>query len=181
MGSSCPRNSWNVVIYVVNVNIRTEVPHGKREIAKLFTLSKEDVNRYINKSLRDSCRLVRDYARKHHRYENRPARQEREGHIGLTRAIHFRVIDKIKHGEVYIDEKEAPYGKYQDGGTKSPIVPKRSKYLRFFSDRYGKWFTKMKVNGIPKDDFIHRAYKNTQADIRTIFRDYLRRLLRGKL
>ena len=72
----------------------------------------------------------------------------------MTRAIHFRVIDRIKRGEIYIDEKEAPYGKYQVEGTNSPIRPKRAKYLSFFSDRYGKWFNKLKVKGIPKDEFV---------------------------
>lgn len=163
------------------VTIRTEVPHGKRNLGRIFNLSKEDIDRYINKSLTSSCRVIRDYARKHHRYEDNPARQKREGHIGLTRAIHFRVIDKIKRGEVYIDEDEAPYGKYQVEGTKSPIRPVRAKRLSFFSDRYGKWYNLMEVKGIPKDDFIHNAYKENRGKVRSIFRDYLRRLLRGEL
>jgi len=163
------------------VSIRTEVPYGKRNIGKLFNISKEEITRYINKSLNESCRLIRDYARTHHRYEDNPARQSREGYVGLTRAIHFRVIDKIKRGEVYINEKEAPYGKYQLEGTRSPITPKRAKYLSFFSDRYGKWFRKMKVKGITKDDFLHEAYSANRFKVREIFRDYLGRLLRGEL
>ena len=164
-----------------SVKIRTEVPYGKRNIGKLFNLSQEDVNRYINKSLKDSCRLIRDYARKHHRYEDNPARQAREGHVGLTRAIHFRIIDKVKRGEVYVDEKEAPYAKYQIDGTRSPILPRKAKKLSFFSDRYGKWFRLMKVKGIPKDDFIHNAYKVNRSKVKEIFRDYLGRLLDGRL
>ena len=165
----------------LNIKIQTEVPYGRKNIGRLFSLSKEQIEKYINKSLRASCRVIRDYARKHHRYEDNPARQKREGNIGLTRAIHFRVIDRIKRGEVYINEKEAPYGKYQVGGTHSPITPRRAKYLSFFSDRYGKFYRLASVKGIKKDDFIHDAYKENRSTVKRIFRDYLRGLIDVKL
>lgn len=173
----------------MRVNVQSYVPGGKRSLGSKFGLTKEQIDKFIQQSLRDSCRLVRDYAKRHHRYEDNPARQQREGFIGLTRAIHFHILDKAKKsttragerytGEVYVDEKEAPYAKYQITETKSLIKPIRASRLKFFSDRYGRWYSLMQVKGRPKDDFIRNAYKNNRAEIKAIFAEGLRRLING--
>lgn len=155
-------------------------------ITNILTLKQADVDRYVKACLHDACELVRDYARTHHEYEDNPARQAREGHIGLTRAIQFRVLPRKSAeygyiGRVYINENIAPYGKYQLYGTKAH-GPKHTSKLRFFSDRYGKWVSAFRVAGIIKDDFLGKALENNRLEIEYIFKTKLEELIRnGKL
>lgn len=161
-------------------------PSSNFSKTNILTLTQAQVDRYVKSCLHDACEYVRDYARKNHRYKDNPARQAREGHIGLTRAIQFRVLPRKSAeygyvGEVYIDEKEAPYAKYQLYGTKRH-GPKYASALRFFSDRYGKWIRKAEVKGIKKDNFLAKALIRSRFKIAYIFRKKLEELIRnGKL
>lgn len=143
------------------------------KLSKTLTLSQANVGEFVKACLHDACELVRNYARTHHRYEDNPARQAREGHVGLTRAIQFEVLNRKRAeygyvGRVFINEKKAPYGKYQLEGTKAH-GPVRAPKLKFFSDRYGKWISAFRVAGIVKDDFLGNALKNNRLEIEHIF------------
>lgn len=163
---------------MIRLDVDVNVP---RIATKQYKLSQKDVDRYIKKSLNESCRLIRDYARTHHRYEDDLERAKAKNLIGLTRAIMFKPVKLGERvGKVYIDEKEAPYAKYQVRGTKAHSV-EPPKVMKWFSNRYGKWFRRHKVRGIVKDSFIKKAYINTKLDVKDIFRINLRRLLDGKL
>ena len=158
-------------------------PSSNLSKTNILTLTQAQVDRYVKSCLHDACELVRDYARTHHRYEDNPARQAREGHIGLTRAIQFRVLSRKSAeygyvGKVFINEKEAPYGKYQLYGTKRH-GPKYAPALRFFSDRYGKWVRKLEVKGIKKDDFLGKALEANRLKIELIFLKKFYDMMRG--
>lgn len=163
----------------LHIDIRRYIPEASKEL--LSGLSKEDVDKYIRRSLQKSCRLIRDYARTHHRYENDTGR--------LTRAIRYKLLDRAKKGvtakgerykaEVYLDEKEAPYGVYQHEGTDSPIKPVHKSRLVFFSRRYGRKVVVMQVRGLVKDQFLYRARKNTRLEVLAIFEEELRGLING--
>lgn len=154
-------------------------------INKTLNFSQVDVDKYVKSCLHDACELIRDYARVHHEYEDNPARQAREGHKGLTRAIKYRVLRRAKSeygfvGEVYIDEKIAPYGRYQLYGTKDhgPVV---APALRFFSDRFGSWFSLKQVSGIKADNFLQKALDDNRLEVTEIFRRRWEEMMNGKL
>ena len=168
-----------------SIEVKPKVSLSKTNI---LTLTQDDVNRYVRACLQKSCKIVRDYARTHHAYEDQPDRQKRDNQYGLTRAILYRTIPRksAKYGyvgEVYVDEKKAPYAKYQIEGT-SGHGPVRAKGLTFFSDRFGKWYKDLAwVSGIKPDDFLGRALKNNRVEINYIFEQGLRELMKehGKL
>lgn len=178
----------------IKVNVSSYVPGGKRGLVGNYNLTKESIDKYIQQCLHDSCVLIRRYARTHHNYKDRPPRQRAEGFRGLTRAIKFQVLDKAKRAtvragerytaEVYIDEKEAPYAKYQVEGTKAhgPVVAPR---LRFFDYRVKSFngtyplVSRKWVRGIEKDEFLQKARKVNRAKIKEIFAEGLRRLING--
>lgn len=156
------------------------VTFDKSEVESDIRITQEDVDRYINSCLRDSCKLIRDYARGNHEFNNKTGK--------LERAIRFRVIDKVKEGIVYVNLKEAPYGRYvqEDTGIFSgrgyyDIYPNRAKALRFFSKRYGRFIYAMHVKhpGSRGEDFLQRAFDANIDNVNKIFEDGLRRLING--
>lgn len=178
----------------VRVNVKSYVPGGKRDLVSKYNLTKEKIDKYIKDCLHDSCVIIRRYARTHHKYKDNPARQKAENFTGLTRAIKFHVLDKAKRAtvragerytaEVYIDENEAPYAKYQVEGTKAhgPVVAPR---LRFFDYRVKSFngmyplVSRTWVRGIEKDEFLQKARRVNRAKIKEIFAEGLRRLING--
>lgn len=178
----------------LRVNVQSYVSGEKRSLVRNNNLTKELIDKYVQQCLHDSCVLIRRYARTHHEYKDRPDRQKNEGYKGLTRAIKFHILDKAKRanqragerytGEVYIDEKDAPYAKYQVEGTKAhgPVVAPMMKFLDYrvksFNGRYPLVCTKW-VRGIEKDDFLNNAYRVNRAEVKKIFAEGLRRLLNG--
>ena len=163
------------MIILESIYVRTEVPRGKENLRKNYGLSKDEIDKYLRKSLQESCREIRTYARNVHEYEGNSARQQREGHLGLTRAIRFRTDKDLLHGEVYIDDKIAPYGTYQVNGYSD--IHKR---VSFFSDRLGRYITLMKVKGIKGDNFLKNAYDAKRARVVQLFRLGLRRFIDGR-
>ena len=179
----------------LSINVDTYVPGGKRNLRKNFNLTKEDIDKYIRKCLKESCILIRKYARTHNNYEDNTERQRAEGYKGLTRAIKYQVLDMAKRrsvrtgerykAKVYIDEKVAPYAQYQVYGTKShgAVFAKR---LRFFDYRAGKFEGKFPaiyrewVRGIKADDFLRNAYAINRIKVRQIFEQGLEDLTNGK-
>lgn len=161
-----------------------------------ITLTQDDVDRYLKSCLHDSCKLIRDRARRNHKFKSRSGT--------LVRAIRFMVLSRAKEGRigrVYIDTNKAPYGKFIAEGTgiygvtHKRIFPKRAKALHWFSKKgyvnpYRNRFNPHlkptewvlpSVRGIRGDDFLGRAYKYSRKEVNEIFADGLRRLLSGKL
>ena len=58
------------------------------DLSSSIIITQEELDRYANACLKDSCTLVRDYAKDHHKYKDRRG--------DLTRAIRYRVIDRVK-------------------------------------------------------------------------------------
>lgn len=176
----------------IKVNVQSIITGGKRKA--LVGISRDAVDRYMKDMLTESSKLIRDYARKHHRYENDTGR--------LTRAIKYKLLDKAKQGiktrkgeryeaEVYIDEigepdeegndESAPYGRYQhEGHKKRTIRPTEKGRLVFESRRYGRWFSLMEVRGLTKNQFLYEARRTKRAEVIAIFNEGLRRLIDGK-
>lgn len=158
----------------IKIDIDSSDPLGKTNI---LTLTQDDVGRYVKACLHDSCKLIVKYAKEHHYYKDYTG--------NLTRAIKFRVLDrkssKYGHvGRIYIDDKIAPYGKYQVEGTEGPIRPKRASAFTFFSKRFGRWYKNLKeVSGIKPDDFLGRAIKNNRLEVDYIFQQGLRELMKN--
>lgn len=185
----------------LKINVPTYVKGGKNNLGRNFGLTKEQVNEFIRRSLNRSCRVIQAYARKNHRYKDNPARQQRDGVDGLTRAIRFHLLDKAKKAELYIDESRAPvkgrgtntYATYQIGGTES-IYGKRMKFFidkdraykrvgqeewDTFMGHEGVWVYTNKRRGIPKDDILGRAVRINKNRVKAIFDEELRRIING--
>ena len=161
------------------------------DLSSNILITQEEVDRYVNACLRDSCTLVRDYAKENHRYKNRSGE--------LTRAIRFRVIDKVKRGEVYIKDsdlkdskgKQTPYGTYINNGTGPTMVnreifPVRAKALKWFDKRLGRAIFATRVHqhykkkGIKAEHFLENAFDACKGEIDRIFEEGLGDLLSGK-
>lgn len=161
----------------IKIDIDPSEPLGKTNI---LTLTQDDVGRYVKACLHDSCKLIVKYAKEHHYYKDYTG--------NLTRAIKFRVLDRKSSeygyvGRIYIDDKIAPYGKYQvegTGGIDGKIRPKRASAFTFFSKRFGRWYKDLKeVSGIKPDDFLGRAIKNNRLEIDYIFKEGLREMMKN--
>lgn len=161
-----------------------------------ITLTQDDVDRYLKSCLHDSCKIIRDRARREHSFQSRTER--------LERAIRFSVLPRAKEGRigrVYIDKKLAPHGKWvlEGTGLYGPkhhwIFPRRAKALHWFSKkgyinpfRFSfkpnlkptEWVWP-KIRGMQGENFLQNAYENSTKQVNDIFADGLRRLLSGKL
>lgn len=161
-----------------------------------ITISQDDVDRYLKSCLHDSCEIIRNRARREHKFTNRTER--------LVRAIRFSVLPRAKEGRigrVYIDTKMAPHGKWILEGTglygpkRHWIFPQRKKALHWFSKKgfsnpawnrfkpplaRTEWVVG-RIRGMHGEDFLKNAYENSEKEVNEIFADGLRRLLSGKL
>ena len=163
-----------------------------------ITLSQDDVDRYLKSCLHDSCEIIKDRARREHRFTSRTER--------LERAIRYSVLPRAKEGRigrVYIDTKLAPHGKWVLEGTgiygikHSRIFPRRAKALHWFSKKgyINPWYNRRKfkppleptewvlgsIRGMKGENFLQNAYEKSMGQVNDIFADGLRRLLSGKL
>lgn len=145
-----------------------------------ISVTQESVDRYISACLRNSCIMLRDYAKKNHKFKNRTGR--------LERAIKYKVINSIQTGVVYVDADLVPYSIYvgEDtgvafNGQRYPISPVRAKALSFFWERVGQWvyFKRVKHPGSKADRFLQDALNANEANINKIFADGLRELING--
>lgn len=59
------------------------------------------------------------------------------------------------------------YGTGIYGPRKTPIVPRKAKFLKFRT-KDGKWHAKKSVRGMPADNFLKDAWDNTQGYRRTL-------------
>lgn len=135
---------------------------------------------YIQTCLKQSCLLIRKYARNNHDFETRTGR--------LERAIKFMVLKRSREGIVYIDPAVANYGVYVHEPT-GLYGPRNSKYpivgikgrLKFFWERLGTWVSFKSVShpGSPADRFIYQALEKNKEKIDDIFRDNLPKLFIG--
>ena len=161
-----------------------------------INLTQEDVDRYLKSCLHDSCEIIKERARREHKFTSRTER--------LERAIRYSVLPRAKEGRIgriYIDKKIAPHGKWVLEGTglygvrKSYIFPRRAKALHWFSKKKyinpyrfrfnpvlapNEWVLP-KIRGMRGEDFLGNAYRRSIKQVNEIFADGLRRLLVGKL
>ena len=146
-----------------------------------ISITRKSVDKYIDACLRESCKLVKNYAKKNHKFKNGADRK-------LEKAIKSMVVSKLREGIVYVDLDQAPYGVYvhEDTGTffngrKYPITPVRAKALKFFWERYGKWVTLARVNhpGSKGDKFLEDALDANKGNINDIFSRGLNDLING--
>ena len=67
-----------------------------------INLTQEDVDRYLKSCLHDSCEIIKERARREHKFTSRTER--------LERAIRYSVLPRAKEGRIgriYIDKKIA--------------------------------------------------------------------------
>ena len=73
-------------------------------------------------------------------------------------------LHDVAVGIVGVDQKVAPHARFVHGGTgifgprRSPIVPRRAKYLTFFWHKAGKWMKVKSVRGQPAQPFTAEAF-----------------------
>ena len=175
-------------------------PYIDRAKLSDITLTNEEIGRYLIAALRSSCKLIRDYARTHHRYKDITGK--------LTNGIRYDVYSGTRsknistwYGSVgYVRNEARPeYAKWQLYGTGlySPsgahmIRPKSASFLRYrgiHGDYRDKWITvsensktsKGYVRGIQGEDYIRNAYIKNKVEIDKRFEDALQLLIRTKM
>jgi hypothetical protein len=146
-----------------------------------ISIPQENVDKYIQSCLHDSCVLVRNYAKNNHNFKDRTGR--------LNRAIRFYVFNNLQTGVVYVDTTIEDYGVYvhEPTGVYGPkherydIFPVRAKALSFFWKRLGEWVYLKHVShpGSKADQFLYKALDDNKDNINKIFADGLRRLING--
>jgi hypothetical protein len=149
-------------------------------------IKQDNVDKYIVTCLRESCKLIKNYAKTHHRFSSRTGK--------LERAIKYMVIARLKQGKVYVDESmtrvDPKYGNYSyakfemsgtgihpGGNGEYSIYPRYKKALKFFDGRIVNH-----VNHHPgsrADKFLDRAVRNTKLEVKYIFNEGLHQLISG--
>jgi adenylate cyclase len=119
-------------------------PYIDRAKLSDITLSKEEIGRWVKTALRSSCKLLRDYARTHHRYKDITGR--------LTKGIRYNVSDGTRSKNV-----QNWYGKvgYVDALTDDDEAVRRT-YLRgpnYDSLAYAIYSMYAKNNGIKQNEY----------------------------
>lgn len=166
-------------------------PYIDRAKLSDITLTNEEIGRYIKAALRSSCKLMRDYARTHHKYKDITGK--------LTQGIRYDVYSGTRsknvsnwYGSVgYVrDEARPEYAKWQLYGTGlySPegahmIRPKSASFLRYKGEQgkyRNKWITKHATEGIKGQDYIRNAYIKNKIKIEEIFENALQLLIKTK-
>ena len=125
-------------------------PYIDRAKLSDITLTSEEIGRYLKYALRSSCKLIRDYARTHHRYKDVTGK--------LTSGIRYNVYSGTRskdmetwYGSVgYLyDDARPEYAKWQLYGTGlySPkgahmIRPKSASFLRYKGERI-RWIIRL--------------------------------------
>lgn len=149
-----------------------------------LSLTQDEVDKVLKPCLQKSCRLVKEYAKSHHGYNDKTGK--------LTRAISYMVTSNVKKkyeldAKIYINDKIAKvddkyggygYGKYVVNGTgihggngAYAIYPRYKKALKLFDGRIVHH-----VNhhpGSKRYAFLDNAIRRTRNDIRKIFEDGL--------
>ena len=162
---------------IVRIDFRKTVS----KIRKEHLLDENALTNAINKGIRRSLNYMSRYAKKHHKYRDwlerasyEQTEEEKGNGLGLTRAIHS-ITEKGKRnktvytGTLYVDLKEAPWGKYQYFGTKAH-GPSVARALVFFGRGSGGYPTDDKVvakwvRGIKADPFLHNAANYYRKDV----------------
>lgn len=166
-------------------------PYIDRAKLSDITLTNEEIGRYLKNALRSSCKLMRDYAKTHHRYKDVTGK--------LTSGIRYNVSSGTRsknqetwYGSVGYTNSEArpDYAKWQLYGTGlySPegahmIRPKSASFLRYKGEHgqyRNKWITTHATEGIKGQDYLRNAYIKNKVKIDNIFEYYLQLLLKTK-
>ncbi len=166
-------------------------PYIDRAKLSDITLTNEEIGRYLKAALRSSCKLIRDYARTHHRYKDVTGK--------LTQGIRYNVYSGTRsknqetwYGSVgYVNDAARPdYAKWQLYGTGlySPegahiIRPKSASFLRYKGENgqyRNRWITTHSTEGIKGQDYLRNAYIKNKVKIDNTFEYYLQLLLKTK-
>ena len=167
-------------------------PYIDRAKLSDITLTSEEIGRYLKYALRSSCKLIRDYAKTHHRYKDITGK--------LTSGIRYNVYSGTRsknqetwYGSVGYTNSEArpEYAKWQLYGTGlySPegahmIRPKSASFLRYKGEHgqyRNKWITAHATEGIKGQDYLRNAYIKNKVEIDRIFEDALQSLIKHKM
>ena len=149
-------------------------------VSKHDFLSDAEIRKRLRSTLREACRIVRDYAREHHWYSDRSGR--------LTRSIRYRTRETSKDlvGTVYQNRNEAFYGKFQTEGTgiygeyHRPInLNKNGRFHGYYWARRKRWVGNPIVRGIRKRNIIGNAYSRNRERIRQMFLKEVKDMARG--
>lgn len=174
-----------------NGTIRLSVkPYIDRAKLSDITLSNEEIGQWVKAALRSSCKLLRDYARTHHRYKDYTGK--------LTSGIRYNVSDGTRsknvqnwYGKVgYVDARSRPeYAQYQLYGTgrygayKTEVKPQSAPFLHFKGKRgiyKDHWFILRQTRGIKGQDYLRNALVKNRAKIDEIFEETLQMMLKHK-
>ena len=165
-------------------------PYIDRAKLSDITLTDEEIGQWVKAALRSSCKLLRDYARTHHRYKDVTGT--------LTKGIRYNVSDGTRsknvqnwYGKVgYVNADARPeYAKWQLYGTglygahRTEVVPKSASFLRFKGTHgqwKNRWFSLRSARGIKGQDYLRNALVKNRAKIDEIFEETLQMMLKNK-
>lgn len=143
--------------------------------------SKTDIQSQIRYALQSAGQRLVNYAKTHHRYEDRTGK--------LTKSFRYNLVKengKYVAVRIYQDENEAFYGRYQIGGTgiyagKPEInLNKNGKFRGYFWQRQNRWVRNPLVRGIPGDNILGNAIDRNKLYIQRDFRDRLEKVVGKK-
>lgn len=154
----------------IKVRIRSEALEER--LASLGPRS----NAAMRLALQESADMVRDYAKKHHRFKSRTGRLEQSV---ISSA---RMTGNTGKATVRLDRRIARYSNIVHNGAKAhPIFPRKANKLAFFWERIGKFVVLDSVihPGQKADPFLLEAAEAVQPNVDDIFRRHLNMLIRG--
>ncbi len=154
----------------VKVRIRSEALEER--LASLGPRS----NAAMRLALQESADMVRDYAKKHHRFKSRTGRLEQSV---ISSA---KMTGNTGKATVRLDRRIARYSNIVHEGAKPHFIfPRRARALVFFWERIGMSVVLDSVNhpGQKADPFLREAAEAVQPNVDDIFRRHLNMLVRG--
>lgn len=154
----------------IKVRIRSQALEER--LARLGTSS----NAAMRLALQESADLVRDYAKKNHRFKSRTGKLEKSV---ISRV---RMDGNTGQATVRLDRRIARYSNIVHEGARPHIIsPRRAPKLAFFWERINKFVKLPYVNhpGQEADPFLTEAVEATQPQIDDIFRKYINELTRS--
>lgn len=154
----------------IKVRIRSEALEER--LANLGSRS----NAAMRLALQESADMVRDYAKKHHRFKSRSGKLEKS----VISSV--RMNSDTGKATVRLDRRIARYSNIVHEGAKPHFIfPRRARALYFFWERIGRRVLLDSVYhpGQKADPFLREAAEAVQPNVDDIFRRHLNMLIRG--
>ena len=136
------------------------------KLQQLLTNPQQVLKQETKKALNDALDLIYQEAKIKHRFKSRTGNLEN----AIYKMINSSTVNEVS-GEIGIDDRKAPYGKFVHNGTKPHIImARKAKFLAFMIGNRLVFAKKVNHPGTKPDEFIYNAGKiqgNKVKDILT--------------